>query len=364
LNLKMPVSGKISKFLFFAFALALCILSSSNNAKACSCFSPTDARWAFDESENVGIFQIQTVEKYAAGEKGYGYNGYKQATLKVQKVFKGKIEGGNRFVFRQGGNGDCVLPFDENLVGKEMLLYLGKKPKKNELWEVFICSRSQFKESASADLYYLENIKKHQGKTRVSGTLTKRTRPSFKGEKGSFEFLSGININITGEGKNINLKTDTNGVYEIYDLPQGKYIITPDKIDGFRFSDSKSSEEIELGKESHEGVDFGFEVDNQISGTVYDTNGTPVTKACLEMFPVQGEKLKSYSLYKCVDENGFFRFDEIPPGNYVISVKIESKEPKENETKIIYYPNALNREAAAQITVGAGTFENFNIKVP
>lgn len=361
----MKILRKVPTFLIFAFVLTFCILFSSNSVKACSCFTPTDALWAFDESENVGIFQIQTVEKYAEGEKGYGYNGYKQATLKVQKVFKGKIKVGDTFTFRQGGNGNCVMVFDGNLVGKEMLLYVGKKPNKNELWEIFVCSRSQFKESASADLYYLDNIKKYQGKTRVSGTLSKRIRPSFKGEKGSFEFLSGININISGEGKNINLKTDKNGVYEIYDLPTGKYIITPDKINGFKFSDSRFSEEIELEEEDHKGVDFDFEVDNKISGIVFDTNGTPLTKACLEMFPVQGDKPKSYDLYGCVDENGFFEFDEIPPGNYIISIKIESEKPDKKETKIIYYPNALKREDDAQITVGAGTFfENFNIKVP
>jgi hypothetical protein len=361
----MQISRRVSKILIFTFVLTLCILFSPNSAKACLCFTPTDALWAFDESENVGIFQIQTVEKYAEGEKGYGYNGYKQATLKVQKVFKGKIKVGDTFAFRQGGNGDCVWVFNENNVGDEMLLYLGKKPKQNKLWEIFICSRSQFKKAANADLYYLENMKKYQGKTRIAGTLTKYIRPSFKGEKSSFEFLSGININISGEGKNINLKTDKNGVYEIYDLPPGKYIITPDKINGFKFSDSSFSEEIELGEEDQKGVDFDFEVANQISGTVFDTNGIPITEACLEMFPVQGDKLKSYDLYECVAENGFFKFDEIPPGNYVISIKIESKEPNKTETKIIYYPNALKREDAAQITVSAGAFfENFNIKVP
>lgn len=257
------------------------------------------------------------------------------------------------------------MVFDENIIGKQMLLYLGKKPKKNELWEVYICSRSQFKEAASADLYYLENIKRYQGKTRISGTLSKRIRPSFIGEKGSLEFLSGVNVNINSKGKIINLKTDKNGVYEIYGLAPGKYTISPDKISGFKFSGAEFFEEVDLGEEDHEGADFDFEVDNKISGTVFDANGTFITKACLEMFPVQGEKPKSYDLYECVDENGFFKFDEIPPGNYVIVVNIETSELNKEETKVIYYPSVLKREDAAQITIGAGTFfENFNIKVP
>jgi hypothetical protein len=359
------ISKKVSNFLVFAFILTLCILFSPNIAKACLCFTPSNALWAFDDSENVGIFQFQAVERYAEGEKGNGNNGYKQATLKVQKVFKGKIKVGDTFVFRQGGNGDCVMVFDENVIGKQMLLYLGNKPKKNELWEIFICSRSQFREAANADLYYLENMKKYHRKTRVSGTLKKHIRPSFKGEKGTFEFLSGINVNISGEGKNLNLKTDKNGVFEIYGLPPGKYIVTPDKISGFKFSDSKFSVEIELGEEDHDGTDFDFAVDNKVSGAVFDSDGKPITKACLEMFPVQGEKPKSYDLYECVDKNGFFEFDEIPPGNYVISVEIESSEQNIKETKIFYYPSVLKREEAAHITVCAGTFfENFNIKIP
>jgi hypothetical protein len=80
-------------------------------------------------------------------------------------------------------------------------------------------------------------------------------------------------------------------------------------------------------------ADFDFNVDNKVSGTVFDSVGKPMTKACLEMFPIQGEKPKSYDLYDCVDENGFFKFDEIPPGNYVISVKIESSEPIKKKSK-------------------------------
>lgn len=361
----MKISKKVPNFLIIAFAITLCILLSSSFAKACTCFTPSDALLAFDDSENLGIFQIQTAEKYAEGEKGYRPNRYKQATLKVQKVFKGKIRVGDTFAFRQGGGGDCVMVFDENIIGKEMLLYLGKKPKRNEFWEIYICSRSQFKEAANADLYYLENMKKYQGKTRISGTLTKYIEPRFKGETSSFEVLGGINVSIRGEGKNINLKTDKNGVYEIYDLPPGKYVITPDKISGFKLSDSEFSEEVDLIEEDHEGADFDFNVDNKVSGIVFDTNGTPIAKACVEMFPVQGEKPKSYDLNDCVGENGFFEFDEIPPGNYVISVTIESSEPNTKETKTIYYPNVLKREEAAQISIGAGTFfENFNIKVP
>ena len=49
------------------------------------------------------------------------------------------------------------------------------------------------------------------------------------------EILTDSPIVIKGNGKTIRLKTDKNGVYEIYDLAPGRYRVTPVKIRGYKF---------------------------------------------------------------------------------------------------------------------------------
>lgn len=345
-------------------ALIFILLMSANSALACSCFTPGLSS-AIEDSKNIAVFSVQSVEKYVEGEKGYGYDGFKQAILKVEKVYKGNLKVGDTFPFKQGGGGDCIITYDEKSVGNEFLFFLGEKPEKDKLWEASGCNRSNSKKYASADLLYLEKMSKVEGKTRLSGTLTKTIEPDIEGKYASVDFLAGKKVRISGNGKNIELKTDKNGVYEIYDLPPGKYIVTPEKINGFKFGDDKTSEEIEIKEEYHTEQDFEFEVDNRVSGKIFDSNGKPLRKVCLGMFPVQGVKPKSYELNDCTDSNGYFEFKKIPPGNYVITINEEGEITADEPFGTFYYPNVFKREEAAQIAVQAGTFfDNLNIKAP
>ena len=98
--------NQISIVLLIAFAF----LFSANFAKACSCFSPSlDS--AIEDSANIVILKLQSVEKYQEGEKGYGYGGVKQSKLTVEKVFKGNLKVGQDLIFTQGGGGDCIWGF-------------------------------------------------------------------------------------------------------------------------------------------------------------------------------------------------------------------------------------------------------------
>jgi hypothetical protein len=64
----------------------------------------------------------------------------------------------------------------------------------------------------------LENMSKRRGKTRISGSIG-----------GGFNYpeidVDGKKIKIIGANKTYETKTDKDGIFEIYDLPPGKYFV-------------------------------------------------------------------------------------------------------------------------------------------
>lgn len=359
------------KNIFFArrtviiLAAAFAVLIAADTVTACSCMSPS-LETAVDESANIVVLKLRAAEKYSEGEQGYGVDGIKQSRLSVEKVFKGKLKIGQELFFSQGGGADCIWTFSELRIGTEYLFFLEKKPDKNNLWSGYICSRSNSLKGAAADLKYLENLSDARGKTRLSGMIARQDKPAVEGETGSYNVLAGATVVIRGRGKNIKLKTDADGVYEIYNLPAGKYTVTPEKINGYKFNDEREdSAEVEITAESMTEKDFEFTVDNSISGRFLDSYGKPLKGVNLDLLPARGNKPPYFYQGDSTDENGLFEFNEIPIGTYVIVVNEKNEISARQPFGTFYYPNKTDRAVAAEITIGAGDhFKDLVITAP
>lgn len=228
---------------FFTIVLVVgSILLLTNFVWACSCITlPLDM--TIDGAENIVILELKSVEKFKKGERIVGDDEIKQSKLVVKKVFKGKLKVGQELTFRQGVCCICVWGFNEKSIGTDYLFFLDSNAYQDGLWEGYICSRSGSLKSVGADLLYLEKLKKVKGKTRLSGTVY-RTKDRWNAA--SYETMAGIQIRIIGKGVDISLTTDQNGVYEVYNLPVGKYRLIPEKIIGLGLNDSDSKFEIEI----------------------------------------------------------------------------------------------------------------------
>ena len=78
-------------------------------------------------------------------------------------------------------------------------------------------------------------------------------------------------------GRNIELKTDDNGAFEIYDLPAGKYNVVPEPIAGYKFNDEKKdSVEVEIKAKSHAEIIFRYEIDNARGNSVEEIETPPI----------------------------------------------------------------------------------------
>lgn len=355
----------IRKLLIFcSFLLAIVIFADVANA--CSCIRSGTVDIEFAKSPTVVVLKLQSVEKWAEGEKGYGYDGVKQSMLSVEKVFKGKLKVGENLTFRQGGGGDCIWTFSEKEIGTEFLFYLGERSVKKNTWAGFTCSRSGSTKYRASDLLYLEKEAKMRDKTRLSGTISQHIPLLAESEISPYKMLTGKELRIIGNGKDITLKTDENGVYEIYDLPAGKYKVLTEGINGYKLYNTKdASTEVEIKAKSHTEQDFNFRIDNRISGRFFDANGKPLKDVCLDLLPASGKKPQYFYEADCTDENGKFEIDEIPIGTYVIVINDDGEISADEPFGTFYYPNVLSLDDAAKITIGAGDyFDNLIINAP
>lgn len=372
---------------FVIASLLLLILSgAAQTVYACSCGRNPTVLDAYDHADVVVIVTVVSVEKVGPeltapeGQMSDGRNyvdGVKSTTMRVEQVFKGALKIGEEMIFAQGGGADCIWTFNEKDIGKKYLFYLGDSrgvialtsagstkvdPADLKVWIAITCGRSSNVDYAGDDLLYLKNRDKLRGRTRISGTL------SFDYDGG--ESVAGRNIRIAGGGKTYNVKTDENGVYEIYDVPAGKYLVEPEIPQGWKvgrfwlgyspsFAGTEETERpkqisIVLEAKKHAGLDIRFDLDNAVRGHIFDPSGQPMKGVCLDLIPADGTK--GVYLADCTEEDGAFEIDEIPPGAYVLVINNDGEVTSSEPFGTFYYPSAKKREDATVLHIGIGDF--------
>jgi len=367
--------------------LGALFFSATQTAKACSCGPRPTVLDAFEHAEEVVIVKVLSVEKAEDTKERSYLDGVKSSTLIVDKVFKGKLQVRDEIVFGQGGGADCIWTFDEQSVGHQYLFYLtrpetfaksnrGYMPLKEPgLWFAFECGRSTGLDNATEDLLYLENLKKRLGQTRISGSIG-------SGFESPDIDVEGKKIRIIGEKKTYETRTDKNGVFEIYDLPPGKYFIEPEMSAGWKIapyslasstsivgieleqSEKKSIKQIVilLEPKKHTSVNIIFNVDNFVRGRVLGPKGRPMSKVCVYLWPPRAE---SWGAHDCTDEQGRFQITSVPKGEYVLVANRDGKLSSQEPFRQIFYPGVSERERAAVISIRPGeTIENLDIVVP
>ena len=350
----------MNKAVFHVLILLFAICAGTYTASACSCGASPAVDIAFQKTANVVVMKLRSIEKYQPSDNGSGYGGIRQARLTVEKSYKGNLKVGSELTFAQGGGADCVWTFGEEDIGTEYLFYLGGGPVKANLWVAITCSRSRPKDYAGADLLYLDKLTAVRGKSRLSGVLIQSIRSPVEDGEFSDKVLPNRKVSIIGNGKKLELKTDANGVYEVYGLGPGKYTVTPEGVEGYAFGYPKreTSAIVTLVGTEHAEENFEFEIDNRLSGTFFDSNGKPLKNVCLELHPARGVEARGLFEMDCTDASGRFSMDEIPAGTYVLVINDDDKVTSDQPFGKFYYPSAKRREDAAEITIGPGEFRD------
>jgi len=212
---------------FFAITLV-----SARDALACMCFSTPDAPDEFERAEHVLIAKVisvnKSVEDEKDSEKTFVY-GTGTTIMVVGNVYKGGLKPGETIKFPQSAANTCGPIFEEEDIGQEYILYLGvlqESPPLYGFWGAG-CGRSG-KLKLAEDRLYLDKLPGVRGKTRISGQII---------TNGITEnpVSVGLKVLIRQDGKVWETFVDSNGIYEIYDLPAGEYEVEPELPDGWKF---------------------------------------------------------------------------------------------------------------------------------
>jgi hypothetical protein len=339
-------------------------------ANACGCYHTSTV---LDDYEHADLVIIARMTGVTKGANRFGSD-ISHATMSVRKVFKGDVKIDQQLTFENGDfTLDCSWSFFANYVGNSYLLYLYKPEKASEPFSVSSCNRSSSLEGAHEDLLFLENIARLRGRTRVSGYV------AFEGADD--DKLEGQRLRIAGRNKTYIATTDKQGVFELYDLPPGRYSVEP-LIDGawvldeYQLTRNPTRAELmsvdddppppqklwfTLRPKKHFGVSMRFRLNNRIAGRVTTAAGQPLNRVCVSL--VAANTLPNVC-NAFTEADGTFVIRSVSAGSYNLLINHPNVKSYYQPFPTLYYPNVTDAEAAKVLTVKfAESIEGLNFVV-
>lgn len=214
--MKTSLLSVFSIFMFLGNCLAQ-NLECNYNATACEAYANADAVFV----GKVISIAPETIEIWQR-DKDYD----QRTVITIEKTFKGLKK--KSLVLHQLGK-DIAPKF---ILGLRYMFY-ANFDRVSRHWKVKPCGRTRMLKFGADDLRYGASLPASAGKTRISGEIT-RYESDAENPQGTSERLAGVKIKIVGDGKEYEAVTDAKGVYEISDVPPGKYRLEPSIPKGLR----------------------------------------------------------------------------------------------------------------------------------
>lgn len=331
------------------------LLSPPAQKILCSCRSLPNVLEAYEAADEVLIVRVVSVGM-VDGASGAPSNsdGAHAIIGRVERVYKGSSKVNDQLVFKQTRL-SCDWTFDKDSLNQEHLFYLKRPAQPDDRWVASLCTRSNTLEFARDDLLYLDNLERLRGKTRVSGV--------YWGIQPSLLAAGKRKIRIISGQKTYELNTDENGVYEIYDLPPGKYRIEPELPNGWGFygfyprsttsvRTRDTQGEFALEPDKHANINIALIPVNSLEGIIIGPNGNPLPSVCVHLWTP--EQTEGPGPVSCADKKGRFVFESVIPGDYLLVLNPTGKVTSVEPFARVFYPGTEQREKAVSIKITAG----------
>lgn len=351
---------------------SLLVIAAAKIVSACSCPPPKSVLDAYDAADAVLIVRMVSVKKSEASEPSSPGN-VSEATFAVERVYKGNVKVNDKLVFGLAYKLHCPSAFREEDINTQFLFYAQAPKSDQDFWSVINCGRSKAVSLATEDLLYLDNMTKRRGKTRISG--------KYGDDRNQDVVVAHRRIRIVSDEKAYETFTDEKGFFEIYEVAPGKYRLEPEVPPGWRIDrwflrlnssapavlKSPKSVQFNVEPKKHISINLGFEPDNVVAGRLVGPKGEPLAKTCayLRRPDDNMDMVRGNTRTGCADENGRFRIESIPPGDYVLVLNQDGLAKGVQPFPRVFYPGSIELEKATTITIALGqTLKDIDVVVP
>lgn len=343
--------------LVLAVAAFVIVIFCPRPALACSCFGSTSPCGAYLTADAVFVGTVTSVKQQSMKLQGEDING-QLAVVQVDEAFKGVKA--SELIFHSYET-SCDMTYKE---GQRWLFYAAYD-KKQKSWYVAGCGRTRNLEYTANDLLYLRALPGATEKTRLAGVLW---------NQGDEKPLMGVKVKLIGERETHEVFTDKNGVYEMYGLPPGQYVITPETPLNLKLNlaigatvidlRDRTRRRAELTDKSCAGVDFYFVENTAVKGTVFSVDGQPMRSVCVSLHS-KDRPTETRHPFDCTDENGRFEIEDIGLGQYYLIANDDNVIDSDEPFPLTYYPGVLDKEKATVLTILTGDkLQDFDIHIP
>jgi hypothetical protein len=194
------------KTVLLALTFALC----AENSSACTYGPPyRTVCGTYAQADSVVVGRIRSVR---------GTGPRQSVVVEVKRTFKGR--GQERLVLEQPQS-SCDWDF-KGEVGETLLLYLVRDAETKKFRAIAEGVGGKVRRRR-ADLYWLNGLPRSLRRTRLYGTVELYRPDPFE----FVDYVAGTKVRVFNKQVSFEVATDKNGVYEIWDIPAGKYRIEP-----------------------------------------------------------------------------------------------------------------------------------------
>lgn len=330
---------------------ALFMFGSASEVLACMCGKAATCE-RFNWADAIFVGKAVRVEKDESGTFK------KEFTIfEIRDVFTGKKTETIRIQNRSGFS--CDTSFE---LGETYLVFAAGND--SDGFGTGFCSGNLPIEYAADEITELRKLSGAKGDGKLRGLVQKETS---KNRDDRFP-LSDVQIEISelNSGRKLEVRSNEIGRFEL-SAPPGKYKIKPIGPRGYIMSgmfDDEETKQIRPGgcTESY----FVFSNNSRVTGRLLDIEGKPVRYARVELVPLADQK-SSYlaGLSDESDANGDFTIDQVPIGEYTLSINYNSQPQPEHPFPTTFYPSGSNRSDAKILNVEFGaSIEGLTWRLP
>jgi len=333
------------------------------SAWACQCISWPSAKDSWQTAPVVfrGHVERTDVEfdEFGAPSPGWEWQGEDQKVwVKVDEAFKG-TRAGAQLLLEQPVD-SCSPTFRS---GDQRVFYLAPG-RTSWSWRVQGCGRTRKVEDGANDLLFLRALPWAAKRSRLAGEVNLFENSMTTGTR-RMRGLSGIPVRIRGAGRLIETATNADGVYEVYDLPEGSYSIELERPTGLAIRRAADDRVVTLSAGGGTEVSFVLMEDNVVAGRVVDPSGNPMAGVPITLEPAEGDAESADLPDVYTKPDGTFKLEEVPSGEFVLVANQPGDISGRTPFDTVYLPGTVQRKQAQVLRISAGQhFENLVLTVP